>query len=222
MEKNILLDSLNKKILFLAGAVFLISFFLQAFMQNPQNYHSKVYMHESEKEDVQIDLNSMEKEVVEDIDIMFLPVEEVERVLNRTKFEKLYVNNDPNFQTKVENIENYLGRRNAPLAKEAEYIVMMSNKFGIDYRIVVAISIIESSGGIHTYRPYNAWGWGGAEGFTFENWEHSIYVVSRGIAGYYSRGQDTPEKMAPTYNPHTPEEWGPKVRMVMNRIGQEL
>ncbi len=221
MENNILLNSLNKKILFLAGTAVLLSFFLQAFTQNPQNYHSKVYMHESDEERIEIKLDTGET-LGENVDIMFLPMSEVEEVLNQARLAKLYVQEDANFDTKVENIQTYLNPRNAPLKEEVEHIVMMANKFNIDYRIVVAISIIESSGGIHSYRPYNAWGWGGANGFSFESWEHSIYVVSRGISGYYSRGQNTPEKMAPMYNPHTPEKWGPKVRNVMNQIGPEL
>ncbi len=221
MEDNILLNSLNKKILFLAGTVFLLSFLFQGFVQNPQNDGNKVYMHESKAKESETTLATTEIET-KDVDIMFLPMSEVEKVLDQTRLENLYVKDDSNFNTKVENIQRYLNPRNTPLEEKAEHIVMMANKFNIDYRIVVAISIIESSGGVHSYRPYNAWGWGGASGFTFESWEHSIYVVSRGIAGYYSRGQDTPEKMAPTYNPHTPEEWGPKVRKVMNQIGSEL
>lgn len=118
--------------------------------------------------------------------------------------------------SKVNSVKSYLSQRNSPLASKAKFLVQSAKYFGIDYRLVAAISIIESSGGIHTYRPYNAWGWGGAEAaFTFKNWEEAIVTVSRGLGGYYARGADTPREIAPTYNPHTPNEWSSKVTHVM-------
>ena len=220
MDK-ILTNSLNNKILILAAALLFLGLLLQGFKPETPDYHSKVYTHEAIP--VQEEIKGEKKKPNhEGMDIMFLPLDEVERVLNESKFEELYVKTDPNFEEKVENVKKYMEGRGTPLADQARYIVIMANKFEIDYRIVAAISVIESSGGIHLYRPYNAWGWGGSKGFTFENWEHSIYVVSRGLGGYYARGENTPEKMAPRYNPHTPNEWSSKVRTVMNRIGTEL
>lgn len=214
---NILLNSLNKKILAIVLLLFLLGFVTQAFNNN-SNIQQKAYMHEAEY----LVTKNLQDRADDDLNIQFLPLEEVEKVLQDQEYEILYINTDSNFEQKVKNIERYMGARNAPLEHQAEYMVIMANKFGIDYRLVPAISIIESSGGEHLYRRFNAWGWGGAEGFAFENWEHSIYVVSRGMGGYYSMGLDTPKKMAPRYNPHTPNEWGAKVKMVMERIGPEL
>lgn len=122
-------------------------------------------------------------------------------------------------QQKVNKVRAYLAGRRSPLAAKAEYLVKMAEEFGIDYRLVAAISIIESSGGIHTYRPYNAWGWGGAAGaFTFKNWEEAIYTVSRGLSRYYAAGLTTPRLIAPRYNPHTPGEWSRKVEYVMSQM----
>jgi hypothetical protein len=218
---NLLLNSLNKKILLIATVLLLLGFTTQAYRYNPNNNH-KVYMHEAETKASEYLSENEKIQYDGGLEIQFLPLDEVENVLKRKEYEALYIQTDPNFYKKVENIERYMTKRNAPLGSEAEYIVTMANKFEIDYRLLPAISIIESSGGLKLYRKYNAWGWGGAKGFTFENWEHSIYVVSRGMAGYYLLGLDTPEKMAPRYNPHTPNEWSGKVRMVMNQIGPEL
>ena len=218
---NLLLNSLNKKILLIATILLFVGIITQTYRYNPNN-HNKVYMHEVEKSEEGQIPNVYPHGFDEDFSIQFLPLDEIEDVLLKNENEKLYVKTDPNFEKKVENIRMYMGKRNSPLAEEAEYIVMIANKYDIDYRLVPAISIIESGGGVKLYRKYNAWGWGGAKGFTFENWEHSIYVVSRGLRGYYNLGLDTPEKMAPRYNPHTPNEWSGKVRMVMNQIGQEL
>jgi len=120
---------------------------------------------------------------------------------------------------KVNKIRNYLTLRSAPLAGKAEYIVRMAEKFKIDYRLVAAISVIESNGGKYSYKPYNAWGWGGSTSpYAFKNWEEGIYTVSKGLAKYYSCGAKTPEQIAPRYNPHTPNEWARKVRWVMNQM----
>ena len=218
---NLLLNSLNKKILLIITVLFFAAIFTQGSQYNPAQY-KKVYMHETQEEVIGNLETKDELKETELLNIQFLPLDEVEEVLQRQEYERLYIQSDPNFDKKVENIKNYMSRRNAPLEEMSEYMVIMANKFEIDYRLVPAISIIESSGGLRLYRRYNAWGWGGASGFTFENWEHSIYVVSRGMAGYYSMGLDTPRKMAPRYNPHTPNEWGAKVQMVMNQIGPVL
>lgn len=159
----------------------------------------------------------------EQISMRFLPIHELEEVLKDYQYEKLYKDADPEFENKSEYIRSFFTKRNSPLAEEADFLVLMANKYQIDYRIVSAISIIESSGGTKLYRNYNAWGWGGAKGFHFDSWEHSIYVVSKGLGeNYYARGANTPELIAPAYNPHTPNEWSAKVRMVMNQIGPEL
>lgn len=121
--------------------------------------------------------------------------------------------------SKVRNVNRYLAGRNSPLASKAKFLVQTANYYHIDYDLVAAISIIESSGGIHTYRPYNAWGWGGANGaFTFRNWEEAIITVSRGLSNYYARGANTPSRIAPAYNPHTPNEWARKVTSVMSQM----
>jgi|GEM_PF-1716964 len=218
---GILLNSLNKKILLITVAIVFVGLMTHSY-RHGNNNHQKVYMHEVQKQAEKRPLDDESLNYKSPMDIEFLTLGEVEEVLEKREHERLYINTDPNFEKKVENIQNYMNRRNSPLKDEARYIVIMANKFEIDYRLVPAISIIESSGGLRLYRRYNAWGWGGSNGFTFENWEHSIYVVSKGLSGYYSMGLNTPERMAPRYNPHTPNEWGAKVRMVMNQIGPEL
>ena len=118
--------------------------------------------------------------------------------------------------TKVNNIREYLNRRNAPLAEYAEVFVEAADHYGIDYRIVAAISVIESGGGKHNFRPHNAWGWGK---MTFSNWEEGIWTVSKGIGGYYSRGLTTPKLISTYYCPPNAERWAHNVQYIMNMIG---
>lgn len=116
---------------------------------------------------------------------------------------------------KVANIRNYLSNRNSPLAQYAEEFVKAADHYEIDYRIVAAISVVESGAGIHNFRPHNAWGWGR---MSFENWTEGIWTVSGGISRYYARGMTTPELMAPRYCPPNAEYWARTVRFVMNQI----
>lgn len=217
--QNLMSDSLNKKIFLITLLVltFGLTFRLVSMDRSLPKSSAVQGMQTENVEFLTLEEGTSVK------DIKFLSLDTYEQKLEQEYLEKEYINPDPNFETKVKNIETYMNARNAPLGKKAKYMVIMANKFSIDYRLVPAISIIESSGGAKLYRPYNAWGWGGAEGFTFEDWYDSIYTVSRGIArGYYARGATTPEAMAPTYNPHTPDEWGSKVSFTMNQIGPAL
>ncbi len=119
--------------------------------------------------------------------------------------------------TKVENIRKYLAERNAPLADYAQEFVKAADHYGIDYRIVAAISVIESNGGRHTFKEYNAWGWGKTP---FESWTDGIWTVSAGISKYYSKGLTTPELIAPYYCPPNAVKWAQNVNYVMNQIGK--
>jgi len=117
---------------------------------------------------------------------------------------------------KVENIRNYLIGRKSPLADYALEFVKASDFYQIDYRIVAAISIIESNGGNRSFKPYNAWGWGK---MTFQNWTDGIWTVSKGIAKYYENGLTTPKLISIYYCPPNAENWASKVQFVMNEIG---
>ena len=121
---------------------------------------------------------------------------------------------DPNSK-KIENVKDYLSKRNSPLAEYAEVLVTAADEYGIDYRLVVAISIIESGGGKNCFRPHNAWGWGK---MTFESWEEGIYTVSKGLGKYYANGATTPALIAPSYCPPHATKWAYNVQYVMNQI----
>ena len=116
---------------------------------------------------------------------------------------------------KIEDVKNYLSKRNAPLAQYADVLVTAAEEYGIDYRLVAAISIVESGGGKNCFRPYNAWGWGG---MTFESWQDGIYTVSKGLSKYYAKGATTPAYIAPSYCPPNATKWATNVQYVMDQI----
>jgi len=118
-------------------------------------------------------------------------------------------------KVKIEKIRKYLTKRNSPLADYAEEFVEAANTYGIDYRLVASISIIESSGGIHCFKTHNAWGWGNSG---FDSWEDGIWSVSKGLGKYYAGGRNTPEKIASRYCPPNALKWGNNVSYIMNLI----
>lgn len=117
--------------------------------------------------------------------------------------------------SRVVKIEEYLSQRDAPLADYAKEFVKAADENGIDYRIVAAISVIESEGGKNTFKPYNAWGWGKSG---FSSWEEGIWTVSKSIARYYANGAKTPRSISYSYCPPTADSWAAKVQYVMNQI----
>ncbi|MDD4381918.1 MAG: hypothetical protein PHE21_01065 [Candidatus Dojkabacteria bacterium] len=119
---------------------------------------------------------------------------------------------------RVSKIKKYLSKRNAPLAKYAKELVHYADKYKIDYRLVAAISVIESGGGINTFRKYNAWGWGKSG---FDNWVDGIETVSKGLAKYYARGLTTPKLISTSYCPPSANDWARKVQYVMNQIAAQ-
>jgi len=116
---------------------------------------------------------------------------------------------------RVAKIKAYLSQRAAPLADYAKEFVAAADTYGIDYNIVAAISVIESEGGKHTFKPYNGWGWGKSG---FSSWEEGIWTVSKGISKYYAKGMTTPKSISYSYCPPSASHWATKVQGVMNKI----
>lgn len=131
------------------------------------------------------------------------------------EYKPVVVYESPNFTKKVTAVRSFLNSYNAPIAKNAEDFVRAAEMYGIDYRLLPAISIIESGGGKKVFKPYNPFGWGtrGYKSFT-----SAIYDVSRGMSVYYSKGLVQPEQIAQKYNPVTPTQWAYKARFLMNKM----
>ena len=85
-------------------------------------------------------------------------------------------------------LRGYLEKRNSPLAPYAEDFIIEADKNNIDWRLVAAISGLESSFGVHIpVDSYNGWGYGvyGNNVRRFESWEDGIAVVSKALRDDY-------------------------------------
>lgn len=105
-------------------------------------------------------------------------------------------------------LESFLRQHDSPMTAYADYIVQKSDEKGIDFRLVVAISMCESNAGKRMPRrdSYNAWGiavyTGQLTGANFRDWPHAIDWVTTYIKEkYYDKGlidlKDIGTKWAP-------------------------
>lgn len=104
-------------------------------------------------------------------------------------------------------VERFLAR--TPLEPHAEYIVEVSDKYGIDYRLIPAIAMKESGGGTAIdLASHNAWGFENGSTY-FPSWEYAIDRVGSTLKnGYISKGLTTPEQIMAKYAPPQLETGG--------------
>ena len=122
------------------------------------------------------------------------------------------------FESKVRKVRRVLSRYNAPIASRADLFVKYADMYGIDYRLLPAISIVESGGCRHNFKPYNCFGWGRK---SFSSYEDAIKTISRQMAVKYGRKNTSkPFVIAPTYCPPSWQSWGSKVSNIMNQISR--
>ena len=168
----------------------------------------------SPKSVASIDNETFEKEFKQDIEYITTTPQ------NETILEKAVSISSEDIlrEKKIYNIKKFFEKRNSPLAKYAEEFVLASEHWNIDYRLVAAISVVESGGGKINFKPYNAWGWGK---YGFKDWKDGIWSVTKGLAtGYIAKGLDTPLEIARVYCPPSYTSWSRKVSSLMKEIEQ--
>lgn len=123
--------------------------------------------------------------------------------------------------TRVGQLQAYLASHYSPLTEMAEVFIQKADEYELpDWRLVPAISGVESTFGKHIpNNSYNAWGWANGA-YAFTSWEDAIDIVTKALKQkYVDRGLDTPEKMSPVYAPPS-KTWAGKVRFFMEKIDQ--
>lgn len=110
-------------------------------------------------------------------------------------------------------LKKFLTKYNSPLAPLSDYIVLQSDKYGVDYRLIPAIAMQESTGcKFIPDNSYNCWGYGiyGDNVLRFQNYEEGIERVIRGLKNdYYDHGLDTPQEIMHKYTPPSVKLGGP-------------
>ncbi len=119
-------------------------------------------------------------------------------------------------------LRKFFKKYNSPLEENSATFVEVADRYDMDYRLLPAISCLESSCGKKLIpESYNPFGWGvyGGNYIAFADYDESIETVGEGLhKGYIVKGANTVEKIAPIYNPPNPIKWGQSVRFFMNQI----
>lgn len=117
---------------------------------------------------------------------------------------------------RIKVLEAYLTKYNSPLKGEAKNFIGAADEYKIDWKLVPAITGVESTFGKFTpgnayYPSYNGWGWGvyGTQALYFKSWKEGIYTVSEGLRlHYYNQGLTNPYDInrvyaaSPTWGAH--------------------
>lgn len=123
---------------------------------------------------------------------------------------------------RVSRLKHYLEAHNSPLSESANHFVSEADRLGLDWKLVAAISGVESTFGKHIpANSYNGWGWGvftgKQDGIHFANWNDGITKVSEGLKHrYIDKGATSIEQIGRIYA--ASPVWSTKVRFFINKI----
>lgn len=119
-------------------------------------------------------------------------------------------------------LQKYLEKYNSPLAPYAEDFVTQADLYNIDWRLLPAISGVESTFGKEV-PCINAWGWGitSSGTYCFNSYTQAIHVISQGLRRQYMDkwGATDVWSIGSFYNPGS-TTWAGKVNYFMNDITQ--
>lgn len=107
-------------------------------------------------------------------------------------------------------LKNFFELNESPLAEYTQILVETADKYNLDFRLIPAIAMVESTGGkVMPTGSHNAWGF--ANGATrFFSWEDAIEKVAKTLKeNYVDKGLVTPEQIMPKYAPPSVAKGGP-------------
>lgn len=127
---------------------------------------------------------------------------------------------------RIETVEDFLSYYKSALTPFADEIVTAADKYSLDYRLLPAIAMQEST--LCKKAPknsYNCWGFGiyGKKVTKFANYNEAIETVTKTLATKYKAiGLETPEQIMSKYNPVSTGTWAQGVSGYMDRLSFNL
>lgn len=116
-------------------------------------------------------------------------------------------------------LKDYLAKHNSPLEDSAQDFIDAADQYGLDWKLVVSISGVESTFGKYIPGGFNGWGWGvyGNNAIYFKSWREAIFTISKGLReNYVDKGYAEPYSMNRLYA--ASPKWGKNVTFFMNSI----
>ena len=122
---------------------------------------------------------------------------------------------------RVKILREFLESYNSPIAPFARAFVETADNYNLDWRLLAAISGVESTFGQQIPSgSYNGWGWGvyGNNVTYFSSWENGIQTISKGLRENYMDkwGATNVYEIGRTYAASS--AWASHVEYFMNRI----
>ena len=135
---------------------------------------------------------------------------------------KVEISVDDIRKQRAEAIDIYFKERSMPLYGTGMTFVLVAEKYGLDWTLLPAIAIRESSGG-KAACGYNPFGWGSCKLHNFGSYEKAIEALGKNLGGanpktarYYA-GKSTEDKLY-YYNGTVVETYPTEVLAIMDRI----
>lgn len=124
-----------------------------------------------------------------------------------------------NEDRRADKVAALLAKYNSPMVGSAKKFVEEADEHGLDWRLLVSISGVESCFGKYILpNSYNPFGWGGGYMY-FQSWDEIIATVSEELGTKWSKWTGLGvEQMAPTYCPPNWRNWVAGVRQFMNEL----
>lgn len=118
-------------------------------------------------------------------------------------------------------LRDFLKSYNSPLADSAGVFVQTADKNKLDWKLVAAISGVESTFGHQIpYNSYNAWGWGiyGDNRLGFASFDEGITTISKSLREDYMNRWKAQDVSAIGKIYAASPTWSSKVTYFMNKI----
>lgn len=119
-------------------------------------------------------------------------------------------------------IKKYLEKYDSPLLPYADDLLAASEKYNVDYRLIVAIAQCESN--LCKKSPpgsFNCWGFENGD-TKFLSWQQAFDQVAKTLRErYLDDGLTTPEEIMPRYAPPSVEKGGPWAKCVNQFIEEQ-
>lgn len=125
------------------------------------------------------------------------------------------------YDSRVNILQSYLEQYDSPLAPFAQEFISQADKYNLDWKLVAAISGVESTfGKAIPVNSYNGWGWGvyGDNVIRFASWNEGIDTISQGLRERYMDkwGAKDVYEIGSSYA--SSPVWASHVSYYMNRI----
>lgn len=118
-------------------------------------------------------------------------------------------------------LDNYFEKYNMPLRGYGEKFIQVADECKMDWRLLPAISVQESTGGKYM-RLNNPFGWGSAK-IGFKDFEEAIEIVGKNLCGlnektaHYYRNKNTYQKLW-SYNGSVNHSYPSRVMAIMEKF----